>query len=147
MSESRFGNANGSHQSPTVPIRRRPLSNRSRSDAFRNEVILFLRDAGFPLAHRPDPRRGASKSTRIAQDKGDIIGLPYWTVAVRAQQCLDLSGAADEVATEARRAGRSLYASIQRRRGHVIEESYVTMPLRCFVRVLARNIATNRAAQ
>ena len=78
---------------------------------------------------------------------GDIVGLP-WTLGVRCQQTIDLSGAQDQVKVEAQRAGSELFASIQQRRGRSIAESYVTMPLSTFLTVLraAPGIAGQRTA-
>jgi hypothetical protein len=117
---------------------RRSRSNRSRSHHLTNEVIIYLRDAGFGLAHRRAERLRLPEAVRIAANHGDVMGIPGWTIAVRAHQNLDLSGSATEVAQEAARAGRELYVSIQPRKGHPLDEAYATMPLHVFVKVLQR---------
>ena len=110
-------------------------SNRSRNLAFRNEVILFLRDCGHTTADSRSETKGLPFAERQARDTGDIVGLP-WVLGVRCQQVIDLSGSIDEAATEAERAAVGEYASIQRRKGHPTEDAYVTMPLKVFSRVL-----------
>lgn len=110
-------------------------SNKQRSIAYRNDVLLYLKDEGFPEATIRPELRGLTESERQERDTGDIVGLP-WTIAVRNQHGLDLSSAMTEVEREAEQAGTDLFASVQRRPRHPIEASYVTMPLAVFVAVL-----------
>lgn len=111
------------------------IGNKAQSLAYRNAVILYLRDAGFIRADTRPELKGLSLKEREANDVGDIVGLP-WTLGVRNHQTIDLSGAQDQVTAEAGRAGSELFASIQQHRGRSVAESYVTMPLSTFVTVL-----------
>jgi hypothetical protein len=122
-------------------------ANRARSLHYRNAVILYLHAAGLTSADTRPELKGLTAKEREANDVGDIVGLP-WTLGVRCQQTIDLSGAQDQVLAEAKRAGSDLYASIQQRRGRSIAESYVTMPLLTFLTVLraAPGIAEQRTA-
>jgi len=117
---------------------RRSKSNRSRSHHLTNEVIIYFRDAGFGLAHRRAEKHYVTEAVRISRDTGDVLGIPEWTIAVRAHQNLDMSGSATEVAQEAARAGRELYVSIQPRKGHPLDEAYCTLPLHVFAKLLQR---------
>jgi len=112
------------------------VSNRHRAAAFRNEVLLYLLRCGFSSARQAPQSYGLPLSERLRRNHGDIIGLP-WTLGVRNQQTIDLSTAQNEVRMEAANAETPMYASIQARRNHDIEESYVTMPLSVFVKVLS----------
>lgn len=110
-------------------------SNKQRSIAYRNDVLLYLISEGFSEATTRPELRGLTETERQKRDTGDIVGLP-WTIAVRNQQVLDLGTALTQVEGEAERAGSELYCSIQRRSRHPIESSYVTMSLSVFAAVL-----------
>lgn len=110
-------------------------SNKQRTIAYRNDVLLYLISEGLTEATTRPELRGLTEAERQERDTGDIIGLP-WTIAVRNQHGLDLSTAMTEVQGEALRAGSELFCSIQRRSRHPIESSYVTMPLSVFVSVM-----------
>lgn len=110
-------------------------SNKGRGYAFRNEVILYLRDNGFPAARRPPETKSLNYREWVANNCGDILGLPI-TVNVSAAKSLDISGHLDVAAQQAARAGNELYACISARRARSIEDSYCSMPLSVFVRVL-----------
>lgn len=116
-----------------------PGSNKQRSLAFRNEVLLYLLRQGLSQADTRPEGRGLSEHERWANDTGDIVGLS-WAIGVRNQRDLDLGTAMAEIEREADRAGKELFASIQRRKGHPIESAYVTMPLSAFVAVLHASV-------
>lgn len=113
----------------------RRTSNKGRSYAFRNEVLLYLHDVGFGSATSRRELKGLSSEDRIAADQGEILGLP-WTIGVHASESLNLSGDLDRVSRQAATAGRDIFACISKRRGRRLEESYVTLPLETFARVL-----------
>lgn len=111
--------------------------NKARASWFRAEVCLLLHDAGFTSARRRSEPKGLSQALREERDVGDILGLEPWCIGVRSSQTIDLSGSLDEAAREAANAKTDLFASIQLRKGHPTGQSYVTMPLHVFVKVLA----------
>ncbi len=113
---------------------RPPVSSKGESYAFRDQVVLALHDAGFTSAHRPGEPRGRSAAEKV---RGDVLGLPV-TIAVRNTVHLDLSGALREAQREAHAEGHELYVSVQSRRGHPVENSFVTTDLATWLRMLAR---------
>lgn len=84
--------------------------------AFRLEVIMALRQAGYTSAFRPqEPEGGAGEI------HGDVLGVTGCTIAVRNQRDLALAEAMNEVEREAMAEGNELYVSVQRRRAHPVE--------------------------
>jgi hypothetical protein len=98
-------------------------------------VLLFLHERGLITAKAPHEHKLPSDERLAARNHGDIVGLP-WTIDVHNQRTIELSTSQDEVARKAKDIGTDRYASIQKRKGHDIEQSYVTMPLGVFVSVL-----------
>ncbi len=111
-------------------------SNKGRALQFRSDVVLHLHAAGFRTASVPREVEGLTLDERQRRNRGDVLGLDPWTIATRNQRHLDLSEAQNEVSQEARNSGHDLYASIQNRKNHPLDESYVTMPLGVFIKVL-----------
>lgn len=112
-----------------------PASNKARTLAFRDELVLFLRENGFDEVSRRPELATSKLSDRLRNDPGDILGLP-WALAVRRQHQIDLSESVLMAAGKALTAGTRLYATIHHRRDAGIDQSYVTMPLSVFMRVL-----------
>lgn len=109
-------------------------SNRLRTLAFRDELVLYLRDQGFDVTRRPD--LATSKlSDRLRNDPGDILGLP-WALCVRRLATIDLSESVLMAKAKALTAGTVLYAAVHHRRDAGIDQAYVTMPMSVWLSVL-----------
>jgi len=104
--------------------------------AFRNDLLLFLRDAGFSSAAKPAEPPGLTVMQQVARETGVIDGLP-WTLSAHRQQNLDLSGAQDAVRARAEAEHSELWATIHHRKNHSLDQAYVVMPVVVFARVLA----------
>lgn len=109
-------------------------SNKGRSYAFRNDVLLLLHEHGFRSATKPGEPRGLSPNDKV---RGDILGLPV-TTAVRCSKTLDLSNSLNEAQREAEAEGNDVFVSILARRSHPVEESFVVTSLDVWLSVLAR---------
>jgi hypothetical protein len=113
-------------------------SNKGRTYAYRNEVLLALIGAGFVSATRPAELRTEPDRSR----HGDICGVTAGgypvTIAVRNQRDLALAEAAEEVKAEAKAEGSDVYVSVHSRRGRPVEESYCVLPLSVLLRLLQR---------
>lgn len=110
-------------------------SNRARTFAFRDELLLYLHEEGFPEATQRPALRGLAFAQRAKADPADIVGLG-WSLTVRRQQTIDLSDALDSAKLKAAWAGKKLYAAVHYRKAHGVGESYVTMPVSVFIEVL-----------
>ena len=113
------------------------MGNKARSIAFRNEILLHFHARGFRSAARKKEPKGMSLHELMKVDRGDIVGLP-WTILARNQLTIDASAMQDLAKNAALDNGHELYAVIQSRRTRDVSESYVTLPLSVFTRVLAR---------
>jgi hypothetical protein len=116
-------------------------SNKARNYAFRLEVIMALRAAGYTSAFRPEEPKNVAPGMH-----GDVLGVPGCTIAVRNQRDLALAEAMNEVEREATAEGNDLYVSVQHRRAHPVEQAYATMPLHVFIRLLTHVLPPCAAA-
>lgn len=89
------------------------------------EVVEYLRGNGFPDAARA---YGAGR----ADDHGDILGVPDFTLQVRNTNTIDLAGGMNDAARQRDRARTRFAAVIHRRRNRSIRDAYVTMTLAQF---------------
>jgi Holliday junction resolvase len=105
---------------------------RARGAAFEREVVRVLRAAGLVHAERS---YGAGRP----DDRGDIDGLPGFTIECKACRALDLAGWLDEARREAARSG-SVPVVVAKRRGRPAEESYVVLRLADWARVLTETM-------
>jgi hypothetical protein len=74
-----------------------------------------------------------------SQDRGDVAGVPGWTLELKATQRIALAEALTEAKVEAAHAGTLDYAAIIKRRNHPVASAYVVMPLDGFVHLLNRS--------
>jgi Holliday junction resolvase len=95
---------------------------------FEREVCQFLVASGFPNADR-----GVLRGNK---DRGDVIGLPNWTLELKATKEISLSSAVDEARVEAINAKTLWYAAVIKRRRRGIGESYVVLPLALFTKLI-----------
>lgn len=106
---------------------------RGPTERFRDQVLLALHSAGVVEAHSaPHSASGAP------QVRGDILGVPGVTIAVRNQREIALAVAADEVRREALAEGNDVFVSVQARRGHAVENAFATVPLHVMIKLLQR---------
>lgn len=101
-------------------------ASRRKGTAFETAVVRYLQEQGY-LAER------RALSGRL--DKGDIAGVPGWTLECKAERAIDLAGYMGEAAQEAANAGTDLYAAVVKRRGKSVKDAYVVMPLEIFLRI------------
>lgn len=99
---------------------------RKRGTAFESEVVKVLRRT-WPTAER--------RALSGARDRGDVAGVPRWTIEVKAAQAIDLAGAVDEALTEAANADTPYAVAIIKRRNRRAEDAYAVMPLEMWAEV------------
>lgn len=100
---------------------------RRKGTAFETAVVAYLQEL-FPSAER---RALAGKL-----DRGDIAGVPGWTLELKNTRQLDLAGAVDEAEREAANAGTPLFAAVIKRRGKGTAAAYAVMPMHVFRHIL-----------
>ena len=111
-------------------------ASKAKGSSFEREVVLYLRNHGFPYAER-----GVAGAT---EDIGDIIGTPGVIWECKNQKVMNLAGWVDELVIEVANY-RNRYnfqepdtgAVIHKRRGKTtVGEYYATMPVEMFVSLL-----------
>ena len=103
-----------------------------RGSRFEADVVAYLTEHAFPLAER--------RVMGGARDRGDVAGVPGWTLELKAQRSLDLAGALYEARAEAMNAGTIDFAAILKRRNHPVAGAYVVMTLDRFAHLLNRSL-------
>jgi len=68
-------------------------------------------------------------------DKGDLFGLPGWTLQCRDTAKIDLAGAVDDARQQAVNGRTPFFAAIVKRRRRGVDEAYVVMPLDVFAAI------------
>lgn len=100
---------------------------KQKGTAWETAVVRYLNEQGFPVERR---------ALTGKEDKGDIAGLPCWTLECKAERSIDLAGYMGEAAREAVNANTPNYAAVVKRRGKGVSEGYVVMPLAVFVKAV-----------
>lgn len=95
---------------------------------FEQQVADYLATNGFPYAER--------RHTNGPKDRGDIAGVPGWTLEAKAERTMDVAGALNESAKEAANAGTRWHAAILKRRRRSIADAYVVLPLYLFAELV-----------
>jgi hypothetical protein len=108
-----------------------PTHPRHRTLLWRDDVVRLLRDYGLTVGR---PLAAGNGTT----DRGEIDGVPGWSVLVRRQQTLDLPGTLAQAEEHAARHGNRRSAAVFHRRAHEIESAYVVFTLATFAELLAR---------
>jgi hypothetical protein len=103
---------------------------RRKGNAFELAIVAFLREHGFPYAER-------SYGVGRPDDRGDIDGIPGWTIEAKNQKAIDLAGWCGEAKAEAANSRSHWWAVIAKRRNRPIGDAYVVMDLTTFSRLLA----------
>ncbi len=97
---------------------------KQKGTKFETAVVRYLNDVdGFPEVER--------RALAGIADKGDIAGVPDWALEAKCVDKMALGQWAVEAAREAVAAGVDNWAVIHSRKYKPVEESYVTIPLRC----------------
>lgn len=104
-------------------------TSRRKGTTFETAVVNHLKEQGLAAAER--------RALSGKNDRGDIAGVPDWTLECKAEKAISLAGYVDEAAIEARNAGTRWYAAIVKRRGKGVSSAYVVMPLQVFVEFLS----------
>lgn len=99
------------------------MTNPSKKRGTGWEVRLrdFLRASGHPNAERL-PSEGS-------QDRGDIAGIPGWTIEAKSCKRVELAAWMDEAEREAKAAGVSRWAVVFPRRSHATAKAFAVVPL------------------
>ena len=93
---------------------------KQKGTAFESEVVTYLQEHGHPTAER--------RALTGSQDRGDISGVPNWTLECKNRKALDFAGAVDEAAIEAINAKTPFFAAIVKRPRKNIRDAYAVMP-------------------
>lgn len=111
------------------------VSNREAGIRFRNEVVLYLQANGVPAR---DPFEGKRLSELVGDPEcySDVAGVEPWVIDIRTGRGLELSSGLADARRSALATGSEWYATVQARRGHALAETYVTLPLHVFARIL-----------
>ena len=108
--------------------------NRGINRQYLAEVIAHLRGVGHPAAHM-DP-----DIYTLELDAPDAAEPPLWALRCRSGREMLLSATAERVQADARSLGRPFAASIQRRWGAPVEQSFVTMSLQTFTEAVLNRV-------
>ncbi|MGO8870936.1 MAG: hypothetical protein ACLQPH_05945 [Acidimicrobiales bacterium] len=103
---------------------------RRKGSQFERDVVAFLRANGHPYAERA---YGAGRP----DDRGDVDGIPGWTLELKNCQRLDLAGWCSEASSEAANARRPRWSVIFKRRNRPTADAYVLLDLATFAELLS----------
>lgn len=99
-------------------------ASKARGTAFESLVVRGLA-RWFPAVER--------RALAGTLDRGDIAGVPGWTVECKAVRAMSLGAWLDEAKVEAGNARTPFYAVVHKRRGKgAAEDQFVSMPLSVF---------------
>ena len=113
-------------------------TNLSRTLRWRDAVLRFLRDEGLMVGGPLKTEHGPFR------DRGEIEGVPGWTLLARRQQRLNLADSVDQARFRADRDGNPFAAAVLFRRGHQVRDAYAVMPLSQLVALLSPDRTTYR---
>lgn len=106
-------------------------SNRARTLTYRDQVARYLRTAHGLTAGRPLlPEDGS------ARDRGEIDGVPGWSLLCARQKALDLPAAVTRAEDHADRYGNPRSAAVVHRPRRPTEAAYVVMSLSQFAELI-----------
>lgn len=104
-------------------------ASRDKGTRFETEVVRYLHEMGFDCERR---------ALAGALDKGDISGIPGWTLECKNERTITLAKYMDEVNYETVNARTPYGAAIVKRRNKGVADAYVVMPLYQFRLLLAK---------
>lgn len=97
---------------------------------FESEVRDYFNEGGFFCVER--------RALNGALDKGDLSGIPAWTLECKNERTITLAAYMQEVEVEKANARTPYGAAIVKRRNKGVADAYVVMPLYQFKVLLAR---------
>jgi Holliday junction resolvase len=103
-------------------------ASKRKGTAFESLVVGYLSDNGFDYAER--------RALAGTLDRGDIAGIPGVMIECKAEKAIDLAGYMDEVEVETANAEAQIGVAVVKRRNRPVDQAYVVMPLRQFVRLI-----------
>lgn len=105
-------------------------SNRVTTLKWRDTVIRFMRSQGLVVG------RPLHTVAGVWTDRGEVDGLPDWTILCRRQKAINLPASVGKAEQHAATHGNSRVATVLYRRLRPIEDSYVLMSLAQFSELL-----------
>ena len=102
---------------------------RRKGSQFERDVVSYLRANGFEYAERS---YGAGRP----DDRGDVDGIPGFTLECKAHRTIDLAGFIDEAERERANARQPFAAAIVKRKNKPVSSSYVVMSLETFAELV-----------
>lgn len=97
-------------------------------DRFERDVVAYLVANSYPYAERA---YGAGRP----DDRGDVDGVPGWTLQLKAEQRLDVAGALDSAERQRGDRLHGYAAAILKRRNKPVAAAYVVMTLETFAAI------------
>jgi hypothetical protein len=101
-----------------------------RGTRWESQVRDYLVAAGFVGVER--------RALDGNKDRGDLLGIPLWTLEAKDEARITLAGYMDEARAEAKNAGTPYFAAIVKRRRKGTGEAYAVMPLELLTRFMGR---------
>lgn len=109
---------------------------KQKGTSFETAEVRYFNERGLPCE-----RRALHGNT----DKGDVSGIPDWTLEMKNRRALDIGGAIDEARIEARNARTRWYAAIVKRpRKGDPGEAIAAMPVSLLVDLILELKATQQ---
>jgi hypothetical protein len=105
---------------------------KAKGSKFEQDAVDFLVANGHPHAER--------RVMGGINDRGDIAGIPGWTLELKATKQIDLATAQKEAEVESDNAGTTRFASIHKRPRKSIADAYAVIPLWLFAELLRDNV-------
>lgn len=103
--------------------------NKAKGSLFESQVVTYLREHG--------QLRAARTLAGSEEDRGDISGVPDWGLQVKNHKEYKFGPWCDEAEKQAINGHNPYFAVIAKRRGKgFVGDSFVTLPLRLFVKLL-----------
>lgn len=113
-------------------------SARARTLRWRDEVVRYLRGHGLTVGRPLLPDGGPW------HDRGEVDGVPGWSVLVRRQRHLNLPASMDQAAEHAIHSGNSRAAVVVYRRDRPLDQAYVLLNLGTFSRLLVDELGNHK---
>lgn len=103
-----------------------------KGSKWERDLVNWFNQHGHPGVERA---YGAGRP----DDRGDLTGIPGFTIEAKNHQKITLATFVDETAREAHNAGTPWYATIIKRRSRPPADAYVVMPLHIFADLIGGN--------
>ena len=110
---------------------------RAKGTRWERTIVDYLCSRGFRCERAP---------LWGSADKGDILGVPGWTLSAKAVKTIDLARFVDDARKQAGNAGAAFAAVIVKRRQRPVGDAYVVMTLDQFAELLLDGNESESAA-